>query len=312
MDNNVELYCEVGFIEKFFKSCPPIINNIPDKNYNHWLFYFNLLIGKSDIIFIDISKEDLVNLNDDVITSDVLTLFLNKYAEGKGNLNCMPEQGKYLKIYEEDNQEKEWYCNYNDSIFLFDRDKDACKKLEDDYGLMFISPESLYDRAELLFTPQRKDVSSTTNLWDFMVDYAHPCNTIHLIDNYLLAKKDNVIKDNVKSLFGALLPKKMNKRFFNIHISTEMLRGQNEEFVKEKTNKLKQWIKELREYEIDIHVKFEKNKNHDRNIITNYFLFDSGYGFVLANNERRKGTKLTTFSITHPSTLSSMKSILKE
>ena len=43
--------------------------------------------------------------------------------------------------------------------------------------------------------------------------------------------------------------------------------------------------------------------NHDRNLITSYYLFDCGYGFVLSDTERLVGTKLTIFPITHTSTL---------
>jgi len=303
MEGNIDIYCELGFIDQFCNSCPPSKNGIPDKHYKSWQKYLDLLCGQSDVVLMDITTKEYSNYCDDSIRGQIFDILLKSHFDGNGNLICLPEEQKNMEIKIKDDEGKEYFNQHEHAIFLMNGDKSMCTTMEEDYGLLFISPETMYERAEFLFTPQRNIINETTNNWEFVRNYRLPYNSILLIDNFILSKDYKDIEKNFISLFNALLPDKLNKNCAHISILTEIPKKQDEKWANEKKTKIEELIKSVRNYSIEVTIKYTKNENHDRNLITNYHLFDCGYGFVLSDLERRKGTKLTAFPITHPSTL---------
>lgn len=311
MDGNIDIYCEIGFLEKFIEKCPQTNNGIPHKDYKYWQSYFELLCGESDVVLMDFGDKELRDLNDDNPLGQAMTFLLESHADGVGNLVLLPQESKNMKLLEQDNEGELYFNNHEQTIFLLDRDVDSCNKMGDDYGLLFISPDSLYKSAEFLFIPQREEINKNTkDHWDLLKYYRHPCHSIYLIDNYILGKESAILERNIKSLFDALLPLNLNKRQFSITIKTEIPEKHDETWTNTRCEKVKEWIRELRSnYSINVTIYYTTNENHDRNLFTNYFLFDSGYGFVLTNEERRKGTKITIFPITHSSSLTIMQNL---
>lgn len=314
MNGNIDLYCDIGFLDKLFTTCPQTRNGIPHKKYSSWLSYFNLLCGKSDVVIMDVSYEEFFELcNKDTPLGYALNILLESHADGIGNLVCEPKEGRNFKLFEEDNELENYFSNFERTIFFIDREEKFCTSLEDDFGLIFISPESIYKKANRLFKIDRIEINSEKKNWDFLQSLKHPCNYIFLIDNFILSKNENVIEYNIKSLFDALLPSSLNKRDFNVTIKTEIPKNQNKEFVDRRKEKVKKWIMDLRSnYIIKVNIDYFQDNNHDRNLFTNYLLMDSGYGFVLDKSERRKGTKLTIFPITHPTTLGIINTLKKQ
>jgi len=245
------------------------------------------------------------NFCDESTRGQFFDILLKSHFDGEGNLVCLPNERKNMDC----DDCNDYYNRHVHTIFFMDRDKSTCQAMEEDYGLLFISPETIYERAESLFTPQRKAINSSVNNWDFVKHYKLPCNSILLIDNFILGKDYADIEKDIKSLFNALLPEKLKKSCVHISILTEIPKGQDEKWANSRKNKIIDLIKKIREYQIEISINYTKNENHDRNLITNYHLFDCGYGFVLYNSERKKGSKLTVFPITHPSTLPIIKQL---
>lgn len=307
MDGKIDIFCEFAFIEKFATICPKSENSLPSKEYKYWQNYLDLICGHNDLVFIDINYEDFVCKCDESLKGQILEEILKAYAD-VGNLIFLPRESDNMKELDEANEGEIYFNNHDQTIFLLDRSETKCHQMENNYGLIFLCSDNIFKRAEFLFIPQRKEISETTKLWDFAVTYRHPCNSINLIDNYILDKEDNTIEENIKSLFDALMPLELKKRSFGVSILTKESKKNDEEWTKKKRDKVISWIKELRpNYEINVSFSFvskiNMGSNHDRNLITSYYLFDCGYGFVLSDTERLVGTKLTIFPITHTSTL---------
>ncbi|NDV59288.1 hypothetical protein [Bacteroides sp. 519] len=309
MDNRINIYCEFAFFEKFADLCPQTKNGIPHKDYKHWECYFDMFCGKNDIVITDIEKKEFISqCNDDSIAGQILKLILESHADGRGNLVCLSNEKTNMETHEQDDNGLDYFSKHEQTIFFLNQNEETCRYRENNYGLIFISPETLLNRAELLFTPQRYEINENTKNWSFLKKNISPCNTIYLIDNYILGKESSIIENNIKSLFDAILPSILNKRSFKVIVSTEIPKGQDEQWANKRAEKLKRWIEELRSYKIEVFINYTKNKHHDRNLFSNYFLFDCGYGFILSENEKQKGTKLTIFPITHRSTLAFMQS----
>jgi len=312
MDGNIDIYCEFGFLEKFCKSCPQTNNSVPNENYKKWFEYFELLCGHSSILLTDIEKKDFITYCDENGNEwqQILYQLLQSRYDGKGNhLECAPKERVYMETYERDGEGIEYFDSKEQHIFFMNRSKNECERMKDDYGLLFISMDNLYEH-NLLFTSDIQEINKDSKLWECAKQYRHPCNTIVLVDNYLYKQNRNnvllkdVIKTNLQSLFDSLLPEKLMQKTFKIYIFTKSIYDERGAEDKSMEKLIQKWIPSLRPYsdkiKIEISTKHETD-DHDRYLLTNYGLFNCGYGFVLTDSERRKGTSLSFFPITHSS-----------
>jgi hypothetical protein len=287
MDGKIDIYCEFGFLEKF---CSP---NIAPENHKIWSKYFELLCGNCDII-LDIKKEDFINRCDESRTGQILQSIL---GENVKKIKCWPEKRNDMEKYEIEGDGEEYFKAHEQTIFLMDRGKVECKRMEEDYGLLFISMDTLYNN-NFLFTSDKQEINKNSNYWKCIEQYKHPCNTITLVDKYIMNKIDDDIMKNLSSLFDSIMPLTLNKMIFNVFIYTK------EDYENEKNDKkekiIKDCISQLRSYQkpVKIEIVKERKPEHDRSLFTNYAFFECGYGFVLSESQRESGTRLNFDTIT--------------
>lgn len=298
MEDNLNIYCEFSFLQKFVSSCPKFELGKTNKEHKHWCGYYDLLCGNSNILFIDIEKEQFVEYcNEESVSGQMLTVLLSAHTDGIGCLKCLPKESENMNIQIEDEKGREYFSIHEHSIFLMDREKEDCEKMEEDYGLIFISPNNLFEYANLLFVPDIQEINQYSDQWSCIRKYEHPCNNIILVDSYIMNEKDDDIKSNLSSLFDSLLPTKLNKIEFSINIFTKETDDNQKN--KKKIDLIVKHIPTLRAYPINVQVKLERNIDHDRYLLTNYCLINSGYGFILTEHKRRIGTSLSFFPICH-------------
>ncbi len=303
MEEYLDIYCEFGFLQKFIDSYPQYEFGKTNNNHEYWCNFLNLLCGNSNVLLMDVEKGLFVKCCDDENPhSQILTLLLSAHADGIGCLECLPKESQNMEINIQDGTGADYFSIHQHALFLLNKDKDSCKGLEEDYGLMFISPDNIYDYAKILFIPDIQEINEHAIFWKSFGNYIHPCNTVVLIDGYIAKETDDVIEKNLASIFEMLLPVKLNNSFFNVYIFTR--NDYDTEKNKNKESLLKRVICTLRKYQINVNVEFEHQLEHDRHLFTNYCLFTSGYGFFLTEGQRRVGTNLTFFPICHYSTYS--------
>lgn len=259
-----KIFCEIEFLLKFFNSKPEF--RIEDSSsFTSWEKYLSFFLKDCSLILND--KNKYRNL---VTEKNELFLILNKRSDG-GIINLQFDESAADTI-QPDNPEQLY--------FLSDASKG--RELEEDYGMLFISNETVYDYAKLLFDQSTIPIEkngSLYNNWQFLEKFSHPCNAMIIADNYLL-KNDNDFRFNLIELLDILLPKKLNKVSFQLTIITGDGRSYIDvknryDFIQSELDKLN------REYAIELRIIGKSEGNHDRNLITNYLHIYSGFGFVL-------------------------------
>ena len=299
MSGKIDIYCEFGFLEKFYSTWPQINDKNALKNLRYWYDLDELLRKHCSVVIIDIDSKTLVEKYEnceDPILREALLMILDT------GLACCPTEKKNMEIHIEDNEGAIYFGDEPQRIFLLDADLEKCQQLENDYGLMFISNDNFASRANFLFSSDIALVNEKTNKdWSFVEQYKHPCNYIILIDNHIYNnKKDSsILTKNIKSLFNALLPAQLNQKIFDVQIFATDANDGKDNY---KKGLIENTIRSLRTYEIVVTFSTSHKtigNQHDRCLLTNYCMFNSGYGFVLGQSERVKGTSLMVWPLTY-------------
>ena len=178
---------------------------------------------------------------------------------------------------------------------------EQCQKYINEYGIFAICPDNICDFKDVLYD-NGAAISKDDNLdWVEKLNFS-PCNSMALVDNYILSE-NNTIEDNLKNILDALLPKKLDYDVpFQISIFTTLKRNnKGSDIDSNKTLKnIAILIENLRPellFKVGI-FKCSFDKFHDRIIITNNAYISCGGGFDLVKNE--KSTKTTTINILYP------------
>lgn len=206
--------------------------------------------------------------------------------------------------------EEENYLSMSaNTVFIMNENKEICKKLEENYGMLFISRENMFERAKILFswalynvTKNEKAINKFKN-WGELQNFRHPLNAMVVVDNFILDTDKS--KDNLIDLLNNFLPHKLEKQIFDLTIITNnQKRSNNTDKQKYNlNNKYKEIdaeIRNLRSYQINISlIIVDADKNHDRNIFTNYFWLHSGHSFDYFSEKSRvtNPTNLMIFSV---------------
>ena len=296
MNGKIDIYCEFGFLEKFYSTLPQNHDrNNPKAKY--WRDLDELFCRHSCVVMMDVDDATYYKQSEKNENEDVKYFLQALWADG--NIECAPSKSMEKAIGK--NNGVAYFADKTQALFFLDASLEKCKKLADDYGLMFISNYNFAEWANFLFSSSIELVNEKTKNWDFVKQFKHPCNSITLIDNYILDKDDDTLKKDIRSLFNALLPLQLNNTVFNIYIySYSKYRNSREEEDKKKI--IRNAVNELRrKYEIRFKFPFYtlNNDHHDRYLLTNYCMFNSGYGFALRESERKTGTSLMVWPLTY-------------
>lgn len=292
------LYCESKFLTSFFDERPREASEtlFSETKVDDWRNFRKLIFTNS--INLDVDFEEFTALQK---RHPFWTMLAKKKMDGEIKLKL----NKFPVNYDEVNQQ---------SLF-FITDKEESDNLENQYGLLFICNANLYDKSKFLFSHDNfRKIDNKTD-WNVLGAFKHPCNSMHIIDNYLFKRKD-VVEKNLKVLLDTLLPERIDKEF-NIKINTKDPTkedngrndwlGQSKEQLEEYVVNIVKSVRKNMAVTVDIH--FTKYSGHDRHLLTNYFWFSCGYGFVLNDNERSEGTDVHIHSISSPNVLARIKEL---
>lgn len=209
------------------------------------------------------------------------------------------------------------------ATYMLDMNSDKCVELENRYGIAVVCKELLPLRTFLFegdgFTLD-KNKRYESRYMTFKEKLNRPCNSLIVIDPYLLAKQEidgetksvtfPNIANNIESLLDAILPQKLDIDFHLSVISyLEIKEGQKmEEIVKRAYERLRKCLKRKRK-ELNVKLGFfytDRSYNykvesfHSRHIVSNNFMLDSEDGFDLFNDKGYITKNNPTVSIVYP------------
>lgn len=290
------LYCEYDFFINFFDNRPKIDAGDPfseDKKNEIWKKYCSLFFQGSNI-HLNISGDEFYNKP----SNKFIDMLKKKKTEGGIKI-------KFDKFPDD-------FDNINEKHALFFLcDLALCNQKEGDNGMLFFSNSNIFQKANCIFPNDCfYRIDKTIPDWQFLAKHKHPCNFILIIDKFIF-KKIAVSEKNLTSLFNVLLPDKI-KKTFHVIIRTKKPTntdtnwddwkgiidcGNWEEKIKGYFLTIIRNIRKEQDFPVQIIFEEIKYSEHDRNLITNYYWISSGYGFVLSDDEKLKGTDLHVHNI---------------
>ncbi|WP_340110996.1 hypothetical protein [Maribellus mangrovi] len=276
-----KVYCELDFYTKFLKSIPDTNDLSEDKIHQltKWIT-INNFISKSNLQ-IDTSVS---NFHDLCKTQPWMLRLWKKSANGECDIDFNSSDFPNLEKFEDAIATN---ANFLSSIFLSTVPSGLCNEIEKNYGVKVFSIESLYENLLLSSTHIEtidKGTKSHSN-WDFLSIFKHPCNTLILVDNYLLKNIDD-IENNLIDILDKIIPVNL-KIPFHISIFTKSEHNNTERLEKIKKNLSK--LRPSINFKITIHKL--NGEFHDRTLLTNYLILESGIGFDLFT---KRGAKQQT------------------
>jgi hypothetical protein len=173
-------------------------------------------------------------------------------------------------------------------LFFLNKSREDSKRIENQYGYFCFCSENA-DSYRRIFQYHSFSISESENSikdWSFMAVLDIPFNSIIFCDDYFFNpkhkeldkyKNQEKLKNVHREYLNNILPNFPMKN--KLHITIISNNCLHNSYVN-----LKKIIEKLRP-NLDFSLSIIKQKQHDRFIITNYFLLNSGYGFCLFHNK---------------------------
>ena len=282
------LYCELDFLVRLIENKPanpPAIEMEEAGELANWKKYVGLFLRNSRI-FLETNREKFHEL---IRTNKFFTALLKQFQSNEIDI-C------FYRFDEMNSHPANFFNEVDPHALFFINDTEKCRKLAQDYGMIFVSNEIRDDFAECIFGYEADYVSiskkeNKLRNWDFISRYKHPCNSLIISDNYILSD-NRKMKNNLLKLVDKLLPEKLERDFQLIILTGN---GRENTDVESRYSFLSEQIGLLREYRIELKIVAKSRDNHDRNLLTNYLWISSGYGFSIFKGRQLSAN--THFSI---------------
>jgi len=296
-----KVYCEIDFYKQFVNAYPkePTPGEESIKKMKYWID-FNSFLFKSDIYF-NINSSQYEALAADEIYFKTLW---KKSANGECGVEFIVSEFPIIKDFDENIKDNK---DFLEAVYLTCESIELCKEIENFYGIKVICIANFFDN-ENLFVDHAEPIElgdkSHTD-WRFLGTFKHHCNTLAIVDNYILKDK-SVIIENLIPILDYLLPQKLKIPFqISIFAVKELKHGPNLNF-KSFHEFISDEIKRIRpELNFNLGIFQLRNEFHDRNLITNYIFIDSGGGFDLF--KKKKAIHQTKVAGFYPSFVPNMK-----
>ncbi|MCB9251736.1 MAG: hypothetical protein H6605_04675 [Flavobacteriales bacterium] len=187
------------------------------------------------------------------------------------------------------------YSGNLSKVFLLGNDFD-CKAMTSEYNLLFINNSNLLDswndvrtdREISEMTPSNSDDNPFSfHSWEKLKLFKHPFHDLLIFDLYLLGDKSNQkIDDNLIPMLNCLSEFNPKQKFELTILTKEFLKPKNIYNPVEKIEEVftKIGIEKCKLIYYDAQ-KSESLKEHDRQLYTNYMVFDCGAGWNIFNQK---------------------------
>ncbi len=206
--------------------------------------------------------------------------------------------------------------SYNRNLcatYMLNKSRSECESIENCYGVIALNPSTIKERSYLFkgdgFILNRR-VRYNQRYLTFREKLCHPCNSLIIIDPYLLKKRGigadgktyyPDIANNLESLLDAILPLNLSVDFHltiiscveNSNIGNRSKEINIRDELKCRYEKIRKCIKRIRKdlyndikfglFNTSIGYRYDMESFHSRHIISNTFVIDSEDGLNLFN-----------------------------
>lgn len=245
-----------------------------------------------------LESELRTDISDDDFDSDsYLTLLWKRHIAGKSHVELYDD---IIIDNPEDNAEE------LSAVYLTDADNAKCDDLGKQFGVVAMNSSDVFNKEFLFrgnsFLLQKNSVRYDDRYMQFQDKLHYPCNSMILIDPYLLSKKGN-IESNLYSLLDAMLPTK--KLQIGCHISIfSMIGDKNMDAANGETvyNSIKNIITAMRKglnFDLTLYAISHSEEFHSRMLLTNNVIVKADDGFEVFK-EDGTSSKNATFGIVVP------------
>ena len=297
MKTKRDIYCEYGFWEAFFGIESQIIFDRTKRRL--WDAFFVFL--SSNNLFFDIP-------NQSVNSQTSGGKYLNELWQTKGGAGILFIPKEFPKIKNISDNDDNWL----NSVYLTMLDTPTCKQLSEKFGIIVLNVSMIFDADHIFHNCEVPFVRGSRSNWSFLFEIKEKCpsisccNSLVVVDRFVLKDKKFVFRQNIKPIFDAFLPESLgNGVVFSICIVTEMKCVS----IEDKLSKLEKMVKKLRPkllFRLNIFTtdniynkdEFDDDNIHDRSILTNNVILTTGVGFDIIDQSatpRRSTTSNLSF-----------------
>ncbi len=297
MDKRKTTYCEFGFWREFSSDFPQKmeLDDEAKKSVECWLHFYDLCSNVN--LKFDITYDQL---KEDVQKDELLLKLWKRSSNGACGLECEADKFPHIDQLSPDALGK---TDMN-AVFLTNKDSDTCLQKSQEFGVLVLNNQNR-ENFKYLFSDNSVAIDirdSNIHSWDFLKNYGlNICNSIIVVDNYLLSSAEN-INDNLLPILNILLQKKSKvpihiSIFCDLHKSKNMPENQLKSKVEETYELISKNIgKQTSDFKLTIY--YGANHLHDREILTNNAWIGCGAGFDLF--KRGQSTKQTKVQVLFP------------
>ena len=291
-----KIYCDIGFLEKFTETFPVSISPI-DSSISKMKCYLNIfdLISRSAIEMNISIRDFMLKIEKD----QWLKTLWKKSTEGNCKLDF--NENDFLELFGDLENENENENETLNSIFLLGNQLESLREKCEGHGLLVIDITEIENNNHLFIdqgsTIDRSQTSRfIENCWSVLNRARHKCNSMIIIDPYILSDPNNY-NANIYLILKKFLPNSLETEF---HLT--IITKSNTINLQNKYGIIDNYISQIRpnlSYSFNI---CGDNRFHDRLILTNYMLIKCGAGFSIYRRIRGefRAQNPTDISIIYP------------
>lgn len=257
------------------------------------------------------NSEVITDLSEDLVKNDK---FLMGILKKQGNYQRCDENyiGKQIETMSS-SQNTDNLC----ATYMLDKGSKECEIIEEKYGVIALNATNINERRYIFkgdgFCLNKKKRYDSRYL-TFKEKLSHPCNSLIIIDPYLLIKRNTEsetneiiypgINNNLESLLKAILPLKLSIDFHLTIVSSLEIPDEIREVYEKIDTLLKRIRKELSVKLCLVYTSKGYNYNiesfHSRHVLSNTYIIDSEDGFDLFNTKGYLTKNNPSISIVFP------------
>lgn len=291
-----ETYCSVHFLEQLYSQLRRSEEE-DDGDFSgpeHLQSLKQLIHRYSDLI-LDIPVQEIIDRS---LKKDhpLFNPSLKKlWKEGRQHFVSIPETFEQLKT------DEDYFKGKTTELYFIDEKDKFCSDIGNNNGIQCLNYSQFPEMEESMFefVVLKTEANKFFPLWDALKNICPLSNSMIIVDQYLKTESQSLTL-NLYPLLGSLLPKQLSVPY---HLAI---------FISEESNQnLTSFYKDVQDflaakfsYEFELTIlQIRKKLIHDRNILTNSYWINSGFGFDLIREKNgnpcfRSNTTIHIYPIT--------------